>query len=131
MSTTTQTLTWTCNGCGQSVDDGAGYIHVNETRVAAVAKGRCEVEERVRAKSRGGLEMWSGGDLMAVPQPEPWRVHHRDCDLEPDSIDYHFDVARARTHGHLLSWTSHLMHKRWIDDTDWPEFIGRMAGVDA
>lgn len=131
-TTTAQRLTWTCNGCGKPVADGAGYIHVNESRVAEVKRKTKEVTDRVRTKSKCvGLEVWSGGDLLDLPNREPWRVHHSDCDPEPDSIDYHFDIRRARTHAHLLSWTAHLMRKDWIGSTDWADFIDRMAGVDA
>ena len=43
-----------------------------------------------------------------------------------DNISYWFDAYRCSTAFDLLGWTAHLLGKKWLEDTDWDEFIYRV-----
>lgn len=126
-------IVWLCQACGQPVTDGTGYIHVNHMEIAVAE--RAERDFMARTTTPEGHQSVTGEawhDALDLLDTEArWQVHHGTCDPHPDSGDYWFDVARARTHAHLLQRTAHLMEKRWLDVTDWAAFIRRAAGVDA
>ena len=125
-------LVWLCDVCGQPVDNDKGYIHVDTARARQKGREYAELKKRVQQKCGSeGFTVWSGADLMDIPNPLRWEVHHRSCDPNIDRDDYWIDVSRARTHAHLLSWTAHLMHKRWAEWTAWDDFIRKAAGVNA
>lgn len=127
----TRHLVWKCNACDMPVEGTSGYIHINEADVAAAEIAESEIEERIASRDGFASRVWTGADLADLPDVVRWQVHHRDCDPDPGSDDYWFEVARAATHAHLLSWTAHLMGKSWLNVTDWDHFIRRAAGVDA
>jgi predicted GIY-YIG superfamily endonuclease len=145
-------ITYYCNSCGNAVTKGTGYIHVSYSdmhnvreawkalKLKKIANGDVypddhsdfltpgispQAAERMRtgATVLNGCFMYTGAELMELPDAARWRVHHADCDPDPDGQDYHFDVARADTHEKLLSWTAHLLEKTWIQDTNWSEFL--------
>ena len=129
----TRQLVWKCETCDQPVADGKGYIHVDVRAASQHGQDMASLTEEVKASNRLGWEMWTGDYLrrMMALEEARWEVHHRECDPNPDRDDYWFDVARARTHAHLLDWTAHLMDKNWLEDTTWGGFIRTAAAVDA
>lgn len=129
---TTRDLAWICEACQQPIADGAGYIHIRHIDVQATrAAERAWKTENEHPRATTGLVIIPASVYQDYPPPAHWQTHHAKCDPDPDSADYHFDVARARTHARLLHWTAHLMEKTWLSSTDWLELIDRMAGVDA
>ena len=127
-------LLWTCAACQQPIDDRAGYVHIDRTAVHVVEEAWTAYEQREREDHCATVDGFTVVDwhaLAALPADARWLTHHADCDPDPDGCDYWFGVERARTHAHLLDWTSHLMQKPWLRFTDWPEFIKRAARVDA
>lgn len=119
-------LVWLCEACGQPVADGTGYIHVNNIEVTAAQRAWADYDQRDTNQG----EDWDA--VLQLLDDEPrWRVHHASCDPAPEANDYWIDVARARTHAHLLQRTAHLLEKSWLEVTDWRAFIARAAGVDA
>jgi predicted GIY-YIG superfamily endonuclease len=146
-------LAYYCDSCGHVVTKGTGYIHVSYNEMNAVsdawqklklkkvADGEVfagdyeelmapgispQAAERLKSGAASaiiGAFIYSGAELLALPDAARWAVHHRDCDPVPDSVDYHFDVGRADTYEKLLSWTAHLLEKDWLTDTNWSEFL--------
>lgn len=129
----TRELVWRCNVCGQPVTNGDGYIHVDLTKAHKYDADYKALRNRVSAKDPAGWRSWEGEDLEALMdlKPVPWEIHHLACDPHPEHYCYWFDVARARTHAHLLDWTAHLLEKDWLNATSWSTLIRTAAGVDA
>lgn len=129
-------LVWTCDECKQPIADGDGYVHVADLEAVASerqwADHEFQTETRVRAGDDSALYV-SLGELQDITPPTiRWHAHHASCDPDPDHSCYWFDVDRARTHAHLLSWSGHFIEtKSWIRFTDWHDLIRRKAGVDA
>lgn len=121
-------LVWVCEACRGPVPDGDGYIHVRHADVHQVEAA--ERAWRSKYEPDPDTAYISLAAYQEFPQPAHWQTHHRVCDPQPESFDYHFDVARARTHADLLHWTAHLMEKNWLKHTDWLQLIDRMAGVN-
>ena len=130
MTTKTELLVWTCEACGAPIADESGYIHVNRRAIDRVGLAHNEWEKANRAAADPGKLVALGG-LPALPGSAHWQAHHRACDPDPGADDYWFDVARARTHAELLTWTAHLMGKDWFEHTAWGSLIRSKAGVDA
>jgi hypothetical protein len=122
-------ITWTCAECRQPIEDGTGYIHIDLAAVMAVETAAHEWT--AKHETPEGAIFLTGADLFDYPTAAGWTTHHADCDPHPDSNDYWFDVARARTHAQLLDWTAHLMGKTWLEHTNWANLIRAKAGVDA
>lgn len=116
----TTTIAWTCDSCGSPVADGAGYVHVSRHAIHRHELESREAKERIEDRL-----IVSAADLLDFPCQVSWHVHHADCDPDPEAFCYWFTVERARTHAALLDWTAHLMNKRWIDATNWSDFIRR------
>jgi len=123
-----------CEGCGQPVRDGTGYVHVDKSAVYKRRDRVREIENRAERREAsacasfedsGSLKtrVFTGSDLMSYPSAIRWRTHHAECDSDVDSNDYWISIDRIRTHTHLLRWTAHLMGKGWVRDTNWSEFI--------
>jgi len=57
-----------------------------------------------------------------------WHIIHYECVI--DDIDSFYEIAtfRIRSLRKLIGWTSHLMEKRWIDNTDWFELLREVIG---
>ena len=143
----TRALMHICRKCKNPVADGKGWIRVDKSKVhetisrwrewkrdidqryqhegeSILTEHLVEDAERVGGVPRGvpGLMVIKGSDLPDIG-PVRWETYHFDCDPDIDDNLYGVDVARCRTQGHLLSWTAHLMGKRWIRDTNWDAFI--------
>jgi hypothetical protein len=119
-------LTWYCVGCTFPVkEDEEGYICV---LYAAIR----EREEAAAEWKRKHPDSWSElslppdlNNLAEYPEPAHWTVWHRECDPSTGDLteSYWFDLDRIRTWPAALEWTLHLMGKRWIEETDWPDFL--------
>lgn len=121
-------LVWVCATCATPVADGTGYLHVDYRDIAAVQRH----EQDCWQPSGPAARVLDLSKVLEGPGPATWRVHHRACDPNPDSNDYWFDVARARTLPQLIDWTAHLLEKDWLPYTNWSLLLRRCApGVNA
>lgn len=122
MSTVSNKITWTCDVCGQPVDDGTGYLHASYLDIQAAKDARKQYDQE-HAPDGG----WQVVDLLNLPKRAPWQVHHRACDPRPDGGDYIIEVERIRTHLEVLERTAHLLEKTWLPLTDWNSIIQRVV----
>jgi hypothetical protein len=123
---TVSVLLYRCNHCGQVVTGSSGYIHVS---IREAYESRTAWKSFKDAKKESGDFAWSGPELMSLPEPARWRIHHRKCDPTRDEDGYYFfEVGRADTYEKLLAWTAHLLSKDWLEHTDWSQFLyGRIS----
>ena len=56
-----------------------------------------------------------------------WHKVHHACSKETDSF-YEIEIFRIRTLQKLIGWTSHLMWKKWINNTDWSMVLREVVG---
>lgn len=119
-------LVWVCEACQSPVADGEGYLHVSMVEVRSAERAIAD-ERDERDNSWGTVDI---NAFLSGPGPARWRTHHAGCDPEPDDADYWIDVARVRTHAHLLARTAHLMGKAWLSCTDWDELIDAYSTVE-
>jgi hypothetical protein len=119
-------LEWRCEQCGQPVDDGAGYITVNYHAIFAYEHAAEAWERKHKPPT-----LWTPlnlNTLQEYPELVRWRILHRACDPEIESVDYWIRIERVRTHADLLARTAHLLEtKSWLQSTNWAEFIAAQA----
>ena len=110
-----------CDRCHREVPDGAGYVCVRYEDIH-----RCWRETREWKEAHPG-EVHDLGELMGMPEDITWRMYHARCDPWPDKDAYQIDVEQIRTWQQLAGWTSHLMAKNWVADSDWDELLHELA----
>lgn len=116
-------IEWTCDECGRAIEDGDGYLTVNEAQIKEAQR------ELVEWKSEHQTSAVSIKDLLDRPNFVKWHAVHGSCDPRSDYGDYSIEVDRIRTARHALGWTLHLHGKNWTGATDWDEFIKVRAGA--
>lgn len=129
-------LTWGCEMCGDPIKDGDGYIELPSSERRRYAAELNDWESR-RPKPTHQTTSFDGvmdspaawKHVMSMPPKSHWWAIHRSCDPNIDGGGYWFDVSRIRSHADVLEWTTHLMAKRWIGDTDWLQLIGRVTAT--
>ena len=125
-TTKTDTLTLPCDLCKKPVTGKAGYIIVDRRDIHRYR----EASKAWKSKYQPDDGHWHPVNLAALldgPDPAPWHIYHRACDPDPDdNSEYWFDAYRCSTAFDLLGWTAHLLGKKWLEDTDWDEFIYRV-----
>lgn len=119
----TEKLTHICDICEKPVTAGTGYIEVSYEDITRYR----EAMSIWKAQNPGPT--FNGGAIFDLPEPAQWHTWHQSCDPKPDNeLVYYMNVERVGTHVDLLHWTSHLTEsKRWLDETDWSEFIQKHA----
>lgn len=117
-------IVWICAECGEPIENESGYIELPNSE-----RRRYKIEqaewEATHPRHNEPFAVYSGGDLLSMPDDCKWHAIHRACDPDPDGGGYWFDIERARTQLQVLDWTLHLMEKSWIDETNWTEFVRR------
>ncbi len=118
----TEPLAWDCEVCAEPIADSAGHVCVSYR----------ELHERTRLarewdEQHAGTFAVSIGEFLTYPATVSWRVLHARCDPEPDSDDYWIGVERIRTPGDVISWTAHLLGKRWLQVTNWDDLLRTVA----
>lgn len=120
-------ITWLCEICELPIANKTGYIGVS-TRESLRHKREREQFELDHPRI-GGLRILSGAALFEIPKLAHWQVIHRSCDPDPEGGGYWIEIERASTEKELLNWTAHLMHKRWLAETDWHKLLERTTAV--
>lgn len=118
-------ITWLCEICGDPIADRSGYVGVSTQESLRYKREREQFE--IDHPRIGGMRILSGAALFEVPKPAHWQVIHRSCDPDPEGGGYWIEIERARTEKQLLNWTAHLMHKRWLTETDWYRLLERIG----
>ncbi|MCC3295564.1 hypothetical protein LJ756_13135 [Arthrobacter sp. zg-Y411] len=113
-------IEWTCDVCGRAIEDGEGYLTVDESKVK-------EIRRQVGESNSGYPRMYGWQELMDRPDFVKWQALHGACDPRSESGDYSIEVERIRTARHALGWTLQLHGKNWTGATDWNSFIGVRA----
>jgi hypothetical protein len=114
-------LTAICDGCHTPVLDGTGWLGVRYADIHRYTRERREWDE-----AHPGSAHWIG-ELLSLPDPITWRVYHDRCDPWPDQDAYQIDVERIRTWQQLARWTSDLMAKNWLAESDWDDLLRELA----
>ncbi len=115
-----------CMECENSITEDweNGLVHIRHSEVSAAQK------------SRGGgswNEAWSWETLRVAM----WQVHCGDCNPHRDESGdlcggcYAIDAVRIQTWRALLTWTSHLSDKAWLEATDWHDMVGALGRGDS
>lgn len=115
----------TCQVCHFSVTDGAGFLWIDMSDVHSGEEAWREKETRQPGGS--GVDL---SELMTLPDPAPWRVHHRQCYPFSTVGSYVVEVDRIDTAAKLVRWTAHLMGKQWLRHTNWDEVLQSASGMD-
>lgn len=117
-------IRWYCDECGRETSDG--YI-----QLLGAERRRYDQEWQEWGKTfpegqhTGPFLNWDA--FWARPQPAHWQVVCADCDPDKDGGGYWIHLQRAATWRELVMWTSHLMGKAWLDQTDWDDLLERTA----
>lgn len=103
-----------------------------------IEHGHLGIDTQALTAYRAAVEEWKAanpgdagtlGSLLDHPEQVSWVTHCERC--EPNTCGYCIQVAELRTHRDLIRWTSHLMGKAWLADTDWDELLEKVAaGTD-
>lgn len=126
-------IVWWCDVCHKPVSDDTGYVTMRHAEQEKVNEWHNELDRKMRemAEENGEtLACLNSEDLETCPEVARWHVLHRDCDPLPDSYDYWIAVDRIRTHSEVHGWSSHLLGKRWIQNTDWRDLLRDIAKED-
>lgn len=113
-------LSFICDVCNEPIN-----IYKNEGQIYILRK-------ELFAAQRKSAEL---SKKRVVPSNEieetiaHWHKSHYVCNEEVDSF-YDIEIYRIRTLHKLLIWTSHLMWKRWLSNTDWPILIRDILGKE-
>ncbi|MEV8040052.1 hypothetical protein [Arthrobacter sp. NPDC080082] len=114
-------IEWNCDVCGRAIEDGQGYLTVNQAQVKEAQRDLAEW------KNQHKTNVFSVTDLMDRPDFVKWQAVHASCDPRSDYGDYSIGIDRIGTARHALGWTLHLHGKEWTGTTDWDEFIKARA----
>lgn len=110
-------LVFKCDACGEKVTGRGGYVHVDLMAVERAERAEKDWKQR---NPGPGFKLEA---FMTHPEPVRWQVHHRACDPNPESWDYHFEIYRTDTLAKLAHWTAHLMAKGWLQHTNWGDVL--------
>lgn len=120
-----------CDGCGRDVTGSPdAVLHVRNSDIEAHAQARAEWESSHLTQSPAGvIASYSLAAMLDLPERASWLVHCSACNPHDDDCwgCYWFSLDRCHTAAKLLDWTSHLMSKSWLSDTDWQDLIQRVA----
>lgn len=118
-----------CATCGQLIESG-GFVEVDEADL--IHKQQAHAAWRADLDLDGYAEpLVTLADLARVPEPVHWRAFHYDCGSELDQgrTTYSIDLQRLQTLRDVIRWTSHLMEKAWLDQTDWLALLAAIGGT--
>lgn len=104
-----------CDTCLTVIDDRDGHIWVDQ-----------DLAHKASLHQRGDTVPWPGSDGaedVHIDGGVPWQTTHTDCAPTAPSWAYAIPVERINTWPSFLHWTAQLMHKGWVDATNWSVFI--------
>lgn len=106
-----QDLLFICEICNKpiSVFENEGQIYISNKELVEAQRISKELSKREGLIPLSDVE----GNIAH------WHKVHYGCSKEIDSF-YEIEIHRIKTLQKLIGWTSHLMSKKWISNTDWP-----------
>lgn len=120
-------IAYVCAGCDKEVEDHRGALLVGHLDVA-----NAEEDSRVFSAAVAALADWRQASIETLggtTGPARWQAWHHTCaplDLLENS--HHWDIERCRSAADLLARSVAQRSARWLDVTDWDDFV---AGVSA
>jgi hypothetical protein len=108
-----------CDTCLTVIADGAGHVWVDQ----AAAHTSIRELRAQQAEPGAGIDVhtWYDDDLAGTK----WHTTHDTCAPEAFETSYAIPVERINTWPAVVHWTAHLMHKGWLEATDWDMFTLR------
>ncbi|MFD0405559.1 hypothetical protein [Kitasatospora sp. NPDC127116] len=121
-----------CQACSKPLGDdehNPGNLWVSHAELATrrAALAEWEREHLAPAADGSGPPMVGFRTMASHPERVRWRATHEACDSPADADAYTIASRRVRTWLDVVKWTSHLMGKTWINDTNWSTVIGEAA----
>ena len=120
------TITWECDFCQEEILED-GWISVYSKDIREYQARKKAWDKRISAKYAPDYTRPSVMPLTEyddLPNLAHWHVGHLKCYPQPEpTSQYDIETSRAKTAWALLDWTSHLMEKNWLKNTDWQFFI--------
>lgn len=131
-------ITWICSICGNEAD-GRGWLTLTHAEGGRAYRRTGEWQEY---EDRKAVEKHESGQRFVVetfadmmremPDTEKghWSVACHDCfeaGLVEESGFYDIELRRVEGYAGLVSWTSHLAEKTWLDSTDWHDMVREIA----
>lgn len=113
-------IAWRCEVCREQIADGGGGIYVDIVAADRVRRDRVTWDAEVRPTA-------TITDYLKRPKSVDWHAVHARCHPEPDTASYLIEIDDLRSPWDILSMTSYLMGKPWLDGTNWSILIGGLA----
>lgn len=118
--TSTDPISWRCEVCRKSIADGEGGIWADIVAADRIHRERLKWDAEVRPTA-------TITDFLKRPRSVEWHVVHDRCDPDPDAAAYLIEVDKLRSPWDIISTTSYLMGKTWLESTNWSMLIGGLA----
>lgn len=121
VTTEGERLVWSCDGCGEQIEDGDGVLWCDITDVHAVEEATDHYDEE-----HGSVVTLD--ELLEYPSSARWRPLHFSCSGVDEVGPYAISVERIRSSWDVLAWTRHLLEKEWVTKhTNWRAIAGAVA----
>ena len=121
---------WRCHGCGtEIVGVGAAMFLSRDERMRADACRQWWEQYEYETYNDSSWQPIDLDRIMSAPDEGAWTSLCATCIRENGGIElldnssYFFDISRANTWQRLMSWTVHLMEKKWFNYTNWRYFM--------
>jgi len=109
----------TCQVCGKPVSTEQGILTVYENELHEYEGQHLEWEKK-HPLDENGARLLSGKDMAELPDMVEWHWGHAHCF---STSGYEIEYSRFDTIPKALSWTLHLMEKRWLEFTTWESAV--------
>lgn len=111
-------LTAICDTCLNTIPAGEGHVWVDQ-----------DLAHKVTRRHQGDTIPWPDStgveDITSPDHGVRWHVTHTACEPRMPEWAYAIPVERISTWPSFLHWTAHLMHKGWLEVTDWDDLVLR------
>ncbi len=108
-----------CQICGKPVTTSQGVITIYGEDIKQYEESHRDWEKK-HPVGEQGYRILSSEDLFELPHYIKWHWGHMDCLREGV---YEITYKRFDTVAKALSWTLHMMEKKWLGYTDWRTMV--------
>ncbi|MCV7700719.1 hypothetical protein ACH0BH_10140 [Micrococcus luteus] len=121
----TPLVRWTCDRCSRPLGEG-WHLFVPRAEMRAARASRARLEDVATAPD--GLPRLVPLETLQRLHVARWSAAHDACAPgEAERAFWALAAAELGTVPALLDTTAHLMGKHWLDLTDWPDVLQRLA----